>query len=255
MATVGFIGTGEIASAMVHGLTGHGHTILVSERNASISNVLSDFGDVNIASNQGVLDACDIVVLCLMKDVAHGVLPDLNFRKNHRVISVMVDVSFDALRGLCMPANQIEITIPLPPISVGGCPLPCYPADAIVNELFGAKNHVFTISSEVGLNAHFAATAMASSTLAQVGAGAKWLGDVTGDHEAAEAYLVSMLGGFLIGLPQDGKGRVAEALTALSTEGGLNATLRQHMSGRGVLNDLTDGLDGFRSRLGLPEKD
>ena len=44
------------------------------------------------------------------------------------------------------------------------------------------------------------------------------------------------------------------ALRALNTEGGLNQTLRQHMEQGGVLDDLTDGLDGFRARLGLPEK-
>ena len=32
MARVGFIGTGEIASLMVHGLAGQGHEILVSDR-------------------------------------------------------------------------------------------------------------------------------------------------------------------------------------------------------------------------------
>ena len=65
---------------------------------------------------------------------------------------------------------------------------------------------------------------------------------------------MAMLGGFFSGLPQDGDGRLDDALNALNTEGGLNQTLRKHMEQGGVLDDLTSGLDGFRGRLGLPSK-
>lgn len=254
MARIGFIGTGEIASAMVHGLTGQGHQVLVSERGADMAAQLADLDDVKIASNQGVIDSAEIVVLCLLKDVAHAVLPTLKFRADQRVISVMVDVALEALKNMCAPAQDIEITIPLPFVATGGCPLPAYPTAHIVEELFGAKNPVFAVETETGLNAHFGATAMASVAFSQANAAAKWLGGMTGNPTTAEQYLVAMLGGFFQGLPQDGNGRLNEALNALNTEGGLNQTLRVHMERAGVLGDLTDGLDGFRDRLGLPPK-
>jgi pyrroline-5-carboxylate reductase len=254
MATVGFIGTGEIASAMVRGLTGQGHTILVSERGVAMAAQLAAFDGVEITDNQGVIDGSDIVVLCLLKDVAHDVLPSLNFRADQRVISVMVDVSLSALEALCTPVQAIEITIPLPFIATGGCPLPAYPSAVIVGELFGERNPVFAVNTEAGLNAHFAATAMASVAFSQAQRASEWLGELTGDPQAAEQYLVAMLGGFFGGLPQDGQGQLSAALRALNTEGGLNQTLRQHMEQGGVLDDLSDGLDGFRARLGLPEK-
>jgi pyrroline-5-carboxylate reductase len=254
MARIGFIGTGEIASAMVHGLTGQGHSMFVSERGAPMATKLSAFEDVQVADNQAVVDAVDIVVLCLLKNVAHDVLPSLNFRENHQVISVMVDVSLDALGDLCNPAQDIEITIPLPFVSAGECPLPVFPKAETVDALFGANNPVFAVKTEAGLSAHFAATAMASVAFSQANHAAEWLGKLTGDPKAAEQYLVAMLGGFFSGLPQDGDGRLTEALNALSTEGGLNQTLRQHMERGGVLDDLSAGLDGFRERLGLPPK-
>ena len=254
MATVGFIGTGEIASTMVRGLVGQGHAILVSERGVAMAAQLAVFDDVEITGNQGVIDGSDIVVLCLLKDVAHDVLPCLNFREDQRVISVMVDVSLPALEALCAPVPAIEITIPLPFLATGGCPVPAYPSDVIVGELFGERNPVFAVKTEAGLNAHFAATAMASVAFSQTQRASEWLGELTGDPQAAEQYLVAMLGGFFSGLPQDGQGQLSVALRALNTEGGLNQTLRQHMEQGGVLDDLTDGLDGFRARLGLPEK-
>jgi pyrroline-5-carboxylate reductase len=252
MARVGFIGTGEIASAMVRGLSGH--KVLVSNRGASIAAELALRDDVEIADNQGVIDGSDIVVLCLLRDVAHDVLPSLNFRADQRVISVMVDVPLDALKNLCEPVQAIEITIPLPFVATGGCPLPTYPSIDIVGALFGAENHVFAVETEAGLNAHFAATAMASVAFSQAQCATEWLGEMTGDTQAAEQYVLAMLSGFFSGLPNDGQGQFRAALSALNTDGGLNQTLRQHMEQGGVLDDLTDGLDGFRHRLGLPSK-
>jgi pyrroline-5-carboxylate reductase len=215
---------------------------------------LAALDDVDVASNQGVIDGADIVVLCLLKDVAHDVLPTLNFRADQRVISVMVDVSLHELKDLCGPVQDIEITIPLPFVATGGCPLPVFPTARIVGDLFGANNPVFVVKTDEGLNAHFAATAMASVAFSQAKVAANWLAELTGDQQAAEQYVTAMLGGFFAGLPQDGAGHLDEALNALNTEGGLNQTLRQHMEQGGALDDLRDGLDGFRERLGLPQK-
>ena len=254
MACVGFLGTGKIAAAMVRGITGQGHEIYVSKRGADIADDLALFDDVQIFENQDLLDKVDIVILCLLKDVANLILPELNFREGHRVISVMVDVSFSQLAKLCAPVQAIEITIPLPFVATGNCPLPCFPSNIIISELFGANNPIFSTKTEAGLNAHFAVTAMASVVFAQAETASKWLADLTEDKGAAEHYILAMLGGFLIGLPKAGEGHINEALMALNTKGGLNQTLREHMEVNGTLNDLEEGMNGFRKRLGLPLK-
>lgn len=252
MARIGFIGTGEIAECMVRGLVGLGHKIVLSERNADRANELAAaFSDVVAYDNQAVLDHSDYVCLCLMKDTALSVLPQLSFRDDHKVISAMVDVDMDALLRLCAPACNISITIPMPFIATGKCPLPVYPDTGAVQELFGDKNIILPVANEKALNAHFAASALASAMFAQMKTGSEWLGGVTGDSIAAEAYVVAMLGGFIGALPIDGKRRIDEALEALSTEGGLNATLRTHIQDAGVLDTLHQGLDGFKLRLGL----
>ena len=254
MARVGFIGTGKIAASMVRGITGQGHEIYVSKRGANIAADLALLDDVQIFDNQDLLDKVDIIILCLLKDVAHLILPKLNFRESHRVISVMVDVSFSHLSKLCAPVQAIEITIPLPFVATGNCPLPCFPSNIIISELFGANNPIFSTKTEAGLNAHFAVTAMASVVFAQAETASKWLADLTEDTGAAEHYVLAMLGGFLIGLPKGGEGHINEALMALNTKGGLNQTLREHMEVNGTLNDLEEGMNGFRKRLGLPLK-
>lgn len=70
------------------------------------------------------------------------------------------------------------------------------------------------------------------------------------DPDAAETYIAAMIRGYL---PEHAdKGALSDALHKLSTEGGLNATLRAAMAP--AKDDLRHGLDGFQTRLGLTDK-
>ena len=256
MARIGFIGTGVIASAMVRGLAGKGHSILVSERTAALAGQLAqEFDEVTVAANQQVLDDSDIVCLCLLKSVAEHVLPELTFRACHSLISVMADVSLAQVREWCAPASEICITIPLPFVATGGCPLPVYPASPVLEELFGADNLVLPQPNEDALTAHFAACATASVVMTELRAASEWLAGFTGNSAAAEAYLITAFSGFFAGMSPGEPNQFAQVLQGLSLEGGLNATLRAKVEQGGVNDLIREGLDGFRERLGLPPVD
>lgn len=255
MARVGFIGTGEIAAALARGLAGRGHEIVVSERGAETAAALkAEIAELSVAANQDVIDSADIVFLCLKKPVAEAALAPLRFRAGPRIISVMAAVDLSTLARLCAPAREISITIPLPFIRAGGCPLPVFPESAALAELLGDRNPIIPLGSEAAIPPHFAASAMCSSAFDHLKTGAEWLAGLTGDKAGAEAYLVALIGGYLAETPLDGKDRLAAVLESLDTEGGLNTTLREHMRARGANAALVDGLDGFRERLDLPPK-
>lgn len=247
---LGFIGTGEITSAMVRGLAGQGHRILISPRNAAIAATLTaEVPEVTIAPNEDVVTNSDVVFLCLLARVADGILPTLPFRASQTLISVMVDAPLAKLRQLCAPATDIAITIPLPPIALGGCPLPVYPASPILDALFGARNLILPQPSEQALNAHLGASALCAPILDQLLTATDWLATHTGDPAAAEAYIAAMIRAYLP--ERAAEGDLAAALKKLSTEGGLNATLRAAMVP--AKDSLRNGLDGFHTRLGLHE--
>lgn len=245
---LGFLGTGEITTAMVRGLAGQGHSILVSPRNAATAAMLAaEVPEVTIAPNDAVVAQSDVVFLCLLAKVAEGILPNLPFRADQSILSVMVDAPLAKLQALCAPATDIAITIPLPPIATGGCPLPVYPASPILDALFGARNLILPQPSEAALNAHLGASALCSPILDQLLTAVDWLASHTGDAAAAEAYVAAMIRGYL---PERAiQGELSEALKKLSTEGGLNATLRASMAP--AKEALRTGLDGFHARLGL----
>lgn len=247
---LGFLGTGEIATAMVRGLRGQDHQILVSARNAdTAAKLAAQEAGVSIASNQQVVEGSDVIFLCLLAKVAMTVLPALPFRAGQTVISVMVDAPLAHLRQLCAPATDIAITIPLPAIAQGGCPLPVYPPSPVLQHLYGARNLILPQPTEAALNAHLGISALCSPILDQMLTAVDWLSGITGAPDGAEAYVTAMIRSALP--DRAAHGDLATALDKLSTEGGLNATLRAAMAPAKL--ELRQGLDGFRTRLGLPE--
>ncbi len=248
---VGFIGTGEITAAMVRGLAGRGHQIMVSERNAQVAAQLAaEVEGVSVAANVDVVAGSDLVFLCLMADVARQILPDLPFRAEQAVISVMVDVSHDALQKLCAPATDIAMTIPLSAISTSGSMLPVYPASVALTALFGDSDRVFEVASEAALNAHFAGSALSAPLIALMQTGAQWLGNQTGDQKAAEDYVAGVFAGFLRQMATSGAD-FDVLLKGLATEGGLNASLKAHVQNAGAHDALLSGLEALKPRLGL----
>jgi len=248
---IGFIGTGEIAGFMIQGLAGQGHEIIVSARNASKAAALAaQFPEVTIAQNEDVVAQTETVFLCLMADVARDVLGELPFRVDQAVISVMVDVSVAQLNELCAPATQISCTIPLSAIATGGSMLPVYPRSAALDALFGGTETITPVASEAALNAHFAGSALSAPLIALMQTGSQWLGQQTGDAKAAETYVAGVFAGFLRQM-QDSGADFETLLQGLATEGGLNATLKQHVADAGAHDALIDGLDGLKPRLGL----
>lgn len=248
---LGFLGTGEITTALVRGLHGQDHQFLVSPRNAQVAAMLAaEVPGLIVVPNEDVVENADVVFLCLLASTAWEVLPGLPFRAGQTVISVMVDAPLAKLRAVCSPVKEIAIAIPLPPIATGGCPLPVYPASPILDTLYGAKNLVLPQPSETALNAHLGVSAMCSPVLDQLLTAIDWLAAHTGDPAAAEAYVAAMIRGYLP--ERAAQGDLAAALKKLSTEGGLNATLGAAMAP--AKHDLRHGLDGFRTRLGLKDK-
>ncbi len=248
---VGFIGTGEIAAAMVRGLAGQGHQITVSARNSGKARALAgEYTEVSVAENAEVVTNSEVVFLCLMADVARATLAGLPFRADHAIVSVMVDVPLAELHSLCSPAIDIALTIPLSPVATGGSMLPVYPASNALQLLFGESDTILPVNSEAALNAHFAGSALSAPLIALMQTGSTWLAQQTGDPQAAETYVAGVFAGFLRQMAEQGADFEA-LLKGLATEGGLNASLKNHMAETGSHAALVKGMDALKPRLGL----
>ena len=249
---VGFIGTGEIAEALIEGITGQGHKIYVSNRSNLRSKRLSkEYTDVIACENDEVCSSSDIIFICLMASVARAILPKINFRGDHQIISVMAHINRDELISYCMPAKNICITIPLPFVAKGGCPLPVYPHSDALKFLYGANNSIIVLESPDHIAPHFVISAMLSPVFSLFDLASKWLGSKTGNDLQSEIYLTHLFKGYLDFMPDSERERFTAALHSLSTEGGLNSTLKAHMQEKGTYSAFSDGLALLDKRLGI----
>lgn len=244
---IGILGTGAIGAPMARFLADRGHDVWVSQRNADRAAELAASHGVRVASNQDVVDAVDVVALCLRPQVARDTLTPLTFRADQQVISVMAAVPLADLCALCspVPATSFVQTIPFEYLDKGGCPLPAFGSHALLAELFEPDNTVIPVASEPALNAHFAACTVLPAVLDLMATGADWLGEQTGDRSAAQTYLRYLITGYLHARGGD----LADERDALATEGTLSLQMTSALRVAGTHRALTQALGAIANRL------
>ena len=248
MSRIGFIGTGHIAAPMVRHLAAKGHEIAVTRRNETVSAALARDCGVMVAEPQAVLDASDIVFLCLRPQHAEAGLAHLRFREGQQIVSVMAGVPVDTLTRLCAPATDFVQTIPLGFLEQGGCPLAAHGNDVLLADLFAPENPVVKVPDEAALNAHFAICAMVPGILDLMATASGWLGQRSG-ADGAEFYTTQLMAGFLAAMEKGCAGRLAQERDALATEGTLSLQMTETLRDGGAHAALTRALDAIEKRL------
>jgi pyrroline-5-carboxylate reductase len=239
---IGILGTGTITSAVVSGLAGQGHDIVVSARNAQKSAALAArFAEVSVADNQAVLDQSDVIFLGLMAEVAPAVLADLQFDPRHQVISVMAGATLEDVAWLVGPATAVSVMMPFPGIAEGGSPIMALGGDDLLTALFAPRNTVYSLASAAELQAYLCAQAVLSPAVKMVADASDWLAGQVSDSAQGEAFLRHLVGSSLLA------SECAPMLEALNTPGGYNQRLREHMVEAGFSAHLRVGLEALRS--------
>ncbi len=237
---IGVIGCGTIARAAVEGIVRDGHEITVSERSARHSSSLAEaYESVQIADNQGVIDASDILFLGLMAEVAPDVLDSLEFREGQVAISFMAGASLDEADAWVRPARATAIMMPFPGIAEGGTPIMMYGDAEIVTDIFGARNSIFPLRDADEMAAYLSAQAVLSPVARMVGDAADWLGDRVSDKNQGEAFLRELVASNLSATSCE------PLIEALNTPGGYNQRLRLHMESQGMTTALKNGLSNM----------
>lgn len=235
---IGLVGLGTIATAVAHNLAQKGHEITVSMRGAAYSQTLIEqYPNVTRAENQEVVDHSDVVILGLLADVARDIVPSLRFAAHQRVISVMADASLEEVAQLAAPAQAAALMIPFPAIEHGGSALPVLGDAALIQELFAQTETVIALEDQEQMNVLLAGQAVLSPVTKLVAETADWMGEQGLPAAKGEAFLRQLVAS---SLQQSG---AHELLAHLSTPGGFNEAMRNHMVARDMPADLRAGLE------------
>lgn len=249
--TLGFLGTGAIAAAMVKGLGSGGGSILLSPRNASVAAELAGrFPNVSVASaNQEVVDRCETVVVAVRPQVAAEVLSALRFPEGTDVISLVSGHSVRTIRKLVAPAVKVCRAVPLPSCAQRRSPTAIFPPDPAAFQLFSILGAAFEVDREEQFDAFCTATATMAAYFAFADTIASWLTRHGIPDGQAREYLARIHSGLAYTALEHPE-RSFEALAAdHATRGGINEQVVAHLRAHGSFEALSDALDAVMRRV------
>lgn len=251
---LGFIGTGALTSAIVTGLKSVGDnpvSVLLSPRNEEIAaSLASRYPDVRVAAdNQAVLDDCDTVMLAVRPQMAHQVLPELRFRRDHHLISLIATLSREEIVALTAPATHVTKALPMPMIAHRlGATIIC-PPDPGATELFGRLGKVIEVENSSEFDALSVVTATYATYFNYLDTIYRWLKAHDVPEAKARDYITTLynaLGQAPETLPEADFMHLAQDY---ATRGGLNEQVLRELTARNVFDALEESLDGVHRRI------
>ncbi len=250
---IGFIGVGNIASAVVEGLvTAPGETprILLSPRNAGKSAALAGrFEAVRVAEhNQAVLDGSGTVFLCLRPQAVADALQPLRFDGRHTIVS-LIPLPASTLAPLVSPARRIVRALPLPPCAQRLLAVPYWPETPEVHALLERLGTPWPLRDEAELNVLWASTAIISTFYALLDTVSDWSAGQGVAPTTAADYTASVAHALARAALSGGADRFVRLSDEAATPGGLNEQVVGMLRASGAYTRLREALDAVLTRV------
>lgn len=178
--TYGILGVGAIATAIVRGPcegVAEAPSVVLSPRNAErAAGLAAGLRSVRVASgNQAVVDASDVVIICLLPVDAADALAELDFRADQAVVSAVAGLPVVQLAELVAPATDVARSIPLPAVATRDSITPVHPATSAAIELFGRLGGSLVVDDETAHESVAAASATVAAHFHYLDTIADWL--------------------------------------------------------------------------------
>lgn len=253
--TLGFIGTGAIASALVRGFCSSpefsGSVILSVHKHREKAEELQALfpGRISVReSNQEVADASDVVFICVLPHQHGEVVRALRFRADQRVMHITGGAKLADSLVLYAPAKSAARAIPLPFAARRIGPLLFYGGDETLAELMSLIGTLVRVRSERELEILGPITGMMVPYYALLAESVRWCTDKGLDFRTALDYS-SLMNEVLSSFMRADCGEDVESfLTENSTPGGVNELGLKLLRGRGFYGEWRDVLDAVYER-------
>jgi pyrroline-5-carboxylate reductase len=253
VTTYGVLGVGSIAAAIVTGLcdgVSEPPEVVLSPRNAERAAALAArFPSVRVAAdNQAVVDAADVVVVCLLPTDAAEILAGLAFRPDHAVLSAVAELHLAGLAQAVAPATDVALVTPLPAVATRSGATPVHPGTTAATGLFDRLGGSLVLDDEVAYESIGAASATVAAYFRYLGTIAGWLQDRGIPGDEARRYVADTFAA-LAGELSTPRADFDALAAAHATPGGLNEQLARDLAEAGVYDAVRTGLDRVLARI------
>jgi len=250
---LGFIGTGAISAAVIHGLSkawGDSNEIVVSPRSAEVSEDLAQrYRWVRQAeTNQEVVEASDILFLGVMPHQAAEVIGALNLRQGQVLASFAAGIEVADLKKLTGPEADVCRITPLPPIAQLEGPVMLYPALGQVRQLIAPLGVLIEPESDEAMAALSTASGLMSSffRLSQEAIG--WLEEHDLPRAQGRDYVMAMFAALSKTALRHDPAALEALPAAHETPGGINEACREFLERERWFETFALGMDAIDER-------
>lgn len=241
---LGFVGVGAISAAVVDALMTGPHaadlTIALSPRNTERSAKLAgQYPRTTVAaSNQDVVDDCDIVFMGVLPGQMIDVCADLKFRPEQTVVSLIAGMPPTTVEPLVSPATTVAQMIPLPVIAMHAGPLVICPNVPSIVDLFEGCGEIVVLDDETKIFVLSCASATMSTFFEFQNTVIDWSTKNGLPRDVSHAYATSLYKGLAIEAMNTPTSELDEMPREHETPGGLNEHMRATMTTAGMFAEL-----------------
>jgi pyrroline-5-carboxylate reductase len=253
---IGFIGVGNIASAVTEGLVtapGQAPHILLSPRNMAKSAALAErFATVAVAANnQAVLDGSRTVFLSVRPQAVAEALRPLRFDARHTIVS-LIPLPLSTLAPLVSPAQRVVRALVLPTCIQRLPAVPYWPETAEIQTLLERLGTPLPLRDERELSVLWASTAIIATFYALLETVSDWATGRGVAPATAANYTASMAHGLARVALTGGTDRFARLAAEAATPGGLNEQVIGILRAGGAYSHVREALDAVLARIAPP---
>lgn len=250
---LGFIGTGNIVSDVITGISNSDinyKKIIISPRNKKKAKYLKKkYKKIIIAkNNQTVIDNSDWIFFGTLPSVGEKILPQLKFKKNQIVVSFMSTLTHSKLKKLIKLKLDIVKAIPMPPIRLGKGPIAIFPKNKKVRNFFDKIGTTIEIRSEKLSKNFWVISGTMASFYELLNVLTNWLVKKKINKQDAQKYVTNLY----LALAQLAASKTSKSLKYLvdeQTPGGLNWQGVNELRRTGYYKLLEKSLKNIHKRL------
>ena len=251
---LGFIGTGNIVSDVVTGISKskiNYKKIIISPRNKQKAQSLKKkFKKVVIAKdNQDVINKSDWVFLGVLPEVGKKILPKLNFKNKQIIISFISTINYAQLKKIVKKKLIIVRAIPMPPIRLGKGPVAIFPSNKKVKDFFNKIGNTIEIRNEKLSNNFWAISGTMASFYELVKVLSDWLTKKKLNRIQAQPYITSLYSALAELASVNSKKPLKNFVAQSQTPGGLNWQGVNELRKSGYYKSLEKSVNNILKRL------